>query len=572
MLPATRAWNSLTISRARESNPNSNSNRSSNRSSNRKQPQQPSTAQARTGSVSLRTTKSTINTSNSNAAASRAFAQQAARATLATMMNTNAGAKNAPSGSSGEQPLHCGKWTPEEEAYVQCLIEEFQAGYLPIREGTSLRSFLSKMLNCKPKRISKKFEGSDYNGKQVYVSQPYKLTAEEARERRDRLCTLERKFHQSVAELKNAEGGGGGKPSYEEPLDAAAAAIGGAASLPGGASASARNNMGGMNLSMNPMNMNMNSMNMNAMNMNSMNASGMGVGAMGGQMNQMNSMNRAPSPSVHEPLFSSAAAGQGNASSSSSQQQPLQQQQFLEELAFQDSMLRLRQQQAQQQAAQQQQAQQQAAAQQQAQQQQQSGQGQGNGSNGAAGSAAAGSYVDPILGSLALSQNAVNTTPLAASQYWRRQALLEASTHLDSLRMAQAGAIGIQRPTLEPGGLRDLRMPAHLGGAMPNGGQFADSSSSDNAAAAASLDSSFHKKRRVSDAATNMTLQQQMAMNKDNSMAPGPGGNIAKRMRRDDASSSEELQQQIQHQQQQLANLQGGLGPGAQGFNNQFLR
>ena len=55
----------------------------------------------------------------------------------------------------GEQPLHCGKWTPEEEAYVQCLIEEFQAGYLPIREGTSLRSFLSKMLNCKPKRISK---------------------------------------------------------------------------------------------------------------------------------------------------------------------------------------------------------------------------------------------------------------------------------------------------------------------------------------------------------------------------------------------------------------------------------
>lgn len=66
------------------------------------------------------------------------------------MMNTSA--KNQ---QAGEQPLHCGKWTPEEEAYVQCLIEEFQAGYLPIREGTSLRSFLSKMLNCKPKRISK---------------------------------------------------------------------------------------------------------------------------------------------------------------------------------------------------------------------------------------------------------------------------------------------------------------------------------------------------------------------------------------------------------------------------------
>jgi hypothetical protein len=395
-------------------------------------------------------------------------------------------------------------------AYVQCLIEEFQAGYLPIREGTSLRSFLSKMLNCKPKRISKKFEGSDYNGKQVYVSQPYKLTVEEARERRDRLSTLERKFHQSVAELKNAEGGG--KPAYEDSLDVAAAAIG---------AAGGRNmGMGMNNLSMHPMNMT----SMNSMNMNSMNAMG--------QMGQMHSMNRAPSPSLHD------AGVQGN-----------QQQQFLEELAFQDSMMRLRQQQAQQQAQQQQQqqaAQQHAASQQQQQQQQ----GQGG----------AGSYVDPILGSLALSQNAANTTPLAASQYWRRQALLEASTHLDSLRMAQAGAIGIQRPTLEPGALRDLRMPAHLGGGGMQGGQFSDHS--DSAAAAASMDASFQKKRRASDSA-NMAFQQQMMM-KDNSPGHG-GGNTTKRTRRND-TSSEEFQAQQQLQQQQLAGLHGGLN------NNQFLR
>lgn len=340
-----------------------------------------------------------------------------------------------------DQPLHCGKWTPEEEAYVQCLIEEFQAGYLPIREGTSLRSFLSKMLNCKPKRISKKFEGSDYNGKQVYVSQPYKLTVEEARERRDRLCTLEKKFHQSVAELKNAEGMKQ-QPYADEALDAAVAAAGldnmpnnnsssaasYAASMPGGMS------MGGMNMS--------NSAAMGAMNMNNMN-------------------------------MNNELAGQNS--------------QILDELAFQESMMRLRtQQQQHQQLEQQQQSHhQQQQPNNQNHQQQQQNQQQGGGS-----------YVDPILGSLALSQNTVNTTPLAASQqYWRRQALLEASSHLDSIRMAQAGAIGIQRPALEPGGLRDLRVPLPSGNGMAGGfNDFGDGSMDGGAAAA-------FKKRQMGETA-----------------------------------------------------------------------
>ena len=130
--------------------------------------------------------------------------------------------------------------------------------------------------------------------------------------------------------------------------------------------------------------------------------------------------------------MSSMAGGAGGGSNA----------QYLEELAFQESMLRLRQQQQQQQ-----------------QQLQQN----------AGGGADSGSYVDPILGSMALSQNSLNTTPMAASQqYWRRQALLDASSHMDSLRMAQAGAIGIQRPTLEPGSMRDLRVPNNLMGGNMN--------------------------------------------------------------------------------------------------------
>jgi hypothetical protein len=41
------------------------------------------------------------------------------------------------------------------------LMEAFKAGHLPLQEGTTLRSFLSKMMKCKPKRISKKFEGEE---------------------------------------------------------------------------------------------------------------------------------------------------------------------------------------------------------------------------------------------------------------------------------------------------------------------------------------------------------------------------------------------------------------------------
>lgn len=47
------------------------------------------------------------------------------------------------------------------------LIQEFKAGLLPLTDGTTLRTFLSIMLNCDPMRISKKFVGSNCIGKQA---------------------------------------------------------------------------------------------------------------------------------------------------------------------------------------------------------------------------------------------------------------------------------------------------------------------------------------------------------------------------------------------------------------------
>ena len=53
-----------------------------------------------------------------------------------------------------------GKWTAEEERFAQKLIAEFDAGTLTdCPERSTLRSYLSRRLNCTPMRISKKFAG-----------------------------------------------------------------------------------------------------------------------------------------------------------------------------------------------------------------------------------------------------------------------------------------------------------------------------------------------------------------------------------------------------------------------------
>lgn len=74
----------------------------------------------------------------------------------------------AGAGKKKGPPLRRGKWTPEEEAYASRLIQEFKAGLLPLTDGTTLRTFLSKLLNCDPMRISKKFVGNNCIGKQVF--------------------------------------------------------------------------------------------------------------------------------------------------------------------------------------------------------------------------------------------------------------------------------------------------------------------------------------------------------------------------------------------------------------------
>ena len=98
--------------------------------------------------------------------------------------------------------LHSGKWTLEEEVYVEALMEEFRAGTLDLQEGTTLRSFLALQLNCKPKRISKKYEGKNYDGKQLFWKSTEDFSPAELRMRRAKLAALKAKFEECLEAIE----------------------------------------------------------------------------------------------------------------------------------------------------------------------------------------------------------------------------------------------------------------------------------------------------------------------------------------------------------------------------------
>lgn len=135
-------------------------------------------------------------------------------------------AKAAAAAGGGKKkgpPLRRGKWTPEEEAYANRLIQEFKAGLLPLTDGTTLRTFLSKLLNCDPMRISKKFVGSNCIGKQVFrrrTADLNRLTPEQIQKSRAELSELERRFLERVAQtnrVKSSGVGGAGPPAGAGP-------------------------------------------------------------------------------------------------------------------------------------------------------------------------------------------------------------------------------------------------------------------------------------------------------------------------------------------------------------------
>lgn len=148
------------------------------------------------------------------AAAGSQQQQQAAafqQVRMAVQQQQRATNNNATKSKKKGPPLRRGKWTPEEEAYAARLIQEFKAGLLPLTDGTTLRTFLSKLLNCDPMRISKKFVGSNCIGKQVFrrrTADINRLTPEQIQQSRAELSELERRFLERVAQTNRVKNSG----------------------------------------------------------------------------------------------------------------------------------------------------------------------------------------------------------------------------------------------------------------------------------------------------------------------------------------------------------------------------
>ncbi|KAE8995486.1 hypothetical protein PF011_g16309 [Phytophthora fragariae] len=87
-----------------------------------------------------------------------------------------------------------GKWTAEESAYCDRLIEEFKKGNLPLAEGTTLRTFLSKLLNCDPMRISKKYTGDQCIGKIIFRRREDEVSKDDMENIRKDLAELEKTY------------------------------------------------------------------------------------------------------------------------------------------------------------------------------------------------------------------------------------------------------------------------------------------------------------------------------------------------------------------------------------------
>jgi len=100
-------------------------------------------------------------------------------------------------------PLRRGKWTRAEEAYALKLIEEFHAGHLPLKEGTTLRAFLSGVLRCQPMRVSKKFVGDWAVGRRAFRrANGATRSAEESAKKMTEIKTLEDAFLASLKREK----------------------------------------------------------------------------------------------------------------------------------------------------------------------------------------------------------------------------------------------------------------------------------------------------------------------------------------------------------------------------------
>ncbi|OQR92945.1 hypothetical protein ACHHYP_03112 [Achlya hypogyna] len=128
------------------------------------------------------------------------YARPVAKRRAPTSIKTEASKEKRSTKSKCPPGLRSGKWTPEEEAFTNKMIHYFRLGLLDIEDGTSLRWYLSKKLNCEAMRVTKKLKGNSSIGKQIFRALDNNAqTASTISEAIAELRVLEEEFVSSLA-------------------------------------------------------------------------------------------------------------------------------------------------------------------------------------------------------------------------------------------------------------------------------------------------------------------------------------------------------------------------------------
>ncbi|RLN89184.1 hypothetical protein BBJ28_00012678 [Nothophytophthora sp. Chile5] len=136
--------------------------------------------------------------------------------------STGAAPKKRSTKSKCSPGLRSGKWTAEEEAFTNMIIHFFKRGLLDVEDGTSLRWYLAKRLNCEAMRVTKKLKGNSSIGKQIFrAMENTHLNRQAIRRARDELSVLETRFLESLS-----SGGAAATAAVSAPASSASSAIG----------------------------------------------------------------------------------------------------------------------------------------------------------------------------------------------------------------------------------------------------------------------------------------------------------------------------------------------------------
>lgn len=105
---------------------------------------------------------------------------------------------------ASKNKLRNGKWTLEEEKFVETLIDEFLQGRVFCANGTSVRLVLARVLNCSPMRLSKKFQRNALGKHTFRLPDSRKIDAQvpSHHQHATRLSELEQAFHATILKSK----------------------------------------------------------------------------------------------------------------------------------------------------------------------------------------------------------------------------------------------------------------------------------------------------------------------------------------------------------------------------------